>query len=156
MRLEKGSRDRPEYFSNRHCLSVLVGNLGRQCHLWAWFFELNPVVMVLWPKTLQQLPKSNIEFSNVHNSAVLWAIFDEKEAPDRKSMSAIRWKGRNVFISDKNEPNWAQYFLMDTFFQSQGGVIVNGHCTRSLYKKRSLWQIIVKRSLHKVSLKKSL
>ena len=35
MRSEKGSCDRPEYFSNRHCRSVLVGNLGRQCHLWA-------------------------------------------------------------------------------------------------------------------------
>ena len=68
------------------------------------FRAKNPVVMVLWLKTLQQLPTSNIEFSKVHNSAVLWAIFDEKEAPDRKSMSATRWKGRNAFISDKTAP----------------------------------------------------
>ena len=72
--------------------------------------------MVLWPKTLQQVPKSNIEFSNVHNSAVLWAIFDEKEAPDRKSMSAIRWKGRKAFISDKIDPNWTQYLFNRLLF----------------------------------------
>ena len=80
------------------------------------------MVMVLWPKTLQQVPKSNIEFSNVHNSAVLWAIFDEKEAPDRKSMSAIRWKGRNAFMYDENEPKLGPIIvLIGSFFYSHGG-----------------------------------
>ena len=74
------------------------------------------MVMVLWPKTSQQVPKSNIEYSNVHNSAVQWAIFDEKEAPDRKSMSAIRWKGRKAFISDKNGPKLDPIFFNRVLF----------------------------------------
>ena len=81
--------------------------------------------MVLWPKTLQQVPNSNIEFSNVHNSAVLWAIFDEKEAPDRKSMSAIRWQGRKAFISDKHGPKLGQIcFYSAPFSNRMGGLVL--------------------------------
>ena len=43
----------------------------------------------MWTKTLQQVPTSNIEFSNVHKSAVLWAIFDEKDATPRSECSGL-------------------------------------------------------------------